>query len=377
MDPDKVACRRAAEEVQGRATGAGRAAMAESWLIPLRQLMQSMSRAARQASSDAQAEERQAQAEAVRAMVACREALARSDAAARLIQTTSPRASASGAAEGESAAEAGVDQDAARRREYAVTAYAAWSAAMAALAAAYRVRTEEGGPMVAEAAAAVAAASAAMFADFGEADGDAAPLPPAPLAQAEVSVLVRVCRAGAARSHDAGVQPCPAKENKDSDWSGGPGPREPAMVRAAMRADTTVGELKRRLEPMVGVPAADQRLALGGRLLADDEAVGAAGGAGFLGASGERVVLLWPAAPSRPSVVEASAASAASAAAAAAEAAAGADDGSGWTLVAGRRAPASGAARAAGSARGDGRRGGTGRCGDKRAPGERKGPGRR
>ena len=227
-------------------------------------------------------------------------------------------------------------------------AHAAWAAATAAVLAAYRVRSTAGQEMAEEAAAAAAAAAAALFAAAAETGsdggGEAIPAPPPMQGQGELSVLVRVCAAVPARGHNGSADgeakdsECDSDGDSDDERAG-----ERLLVRVGVPADATVAELKQRLAPTTRIAAGDQRLVLCGRLLADGETVGAAGGAGFLGQSGERVVLLWPSATPGPQEGTAGPAASSAAGAAAARAGAGAaeaaeEDGArGWTVVAPRR----------------------------------------
>jgi hypothetical protein len=101
------------------------------------------------------------------------------------------------------------------------------------------------------------------------------PLPP----NVPVSVLVRVC----------GPPPPPTATATS----------KPAPLRVVVAAGTSVAALKRLISAQAGVAAWRQRLVMGGRCLRDGESVGATGGPGFCGPSGERAVLLWPLRPRR------------------------------------------------------------------------------
>ena len=74
---------------------------------------------------------------------------------------------------------------------------------------------------------------------------------------------------------------------------------QPSPLLLVATAGTTVAALKRLISTRAGVAVWRQRLVLGGRFLRDGETVGATGGPGFCGPSGERVVLLWPLRPRR------------------------------------------------------------------------------
>ena len=64
------------------------------------------------------------------------------------------------------------------------------------------------------------------------------------------------------------------------------------IVQVAVRANDTIATLKQMLAIHTGISVRRQRLVLAGRRLQGNEAIGAPGGAGFMGPSGERVALL-------------------------------------------------------------------------------------
>ena len=63
-------------------------------------------------------------------------------------------------------------------------------------------------------------------------------------------------------------------------------------VRAMLAAKDTVATLKQLLATETGISSRRQKLVLAGRVLFCTEAIGAPNGIGFMGLSGERVVLL-------------------------------------------------------------------------------------
>ena len=63
-------------------------------------------------------------------------------------------------------------------------------------------------------------------------------------------------------------------------------------VRVMLAAKDTVATLKQLLTTETGISSRRQKLVLAGRILVCTEAIGAPNGIGFMGLSGERVVLL-------------------------------------------------------------------------------------